>query len=315
MATGAGIPLSLNFSMGSQLPLDDRTVQPDLASRDAIPAGKRFEGLEVYVISELKKFVLQGGITNADWYEPSGGDIGLPTDGAYDGFSARFGEMFTSTDLEDTLQKILKLQYAAPTISLSTSPSTALREKGTSVASVTATVTTSKRSEDITQIRWYRNAVLINTENSPNPAGQTIGHTDNTAFTDTTSFSADVSDGTSTVVSNTVTYSYVYPYYHGTANPGATAAAVGAMTKSVIASTATLARTFTPSNGHVYYFAYPSSYGALTSILDVNNFETFGDWTLRTENITGLDGTSVTYRIYVFDNPVVAGTTTYTFKR
>jgi hypothetical protein len=112
-----------------------------------------------------------------------------------------------------------------------------------------------------------------------------------------------------------VTYTYVYPYYSGAAAPGRTPAQVAALTKDVRVSTASLNKTFTPANGDVYYYAYPASYGALTSIKDENNFETFGDWTLTTANITGLDASAVSYRIYAFNNPVVAGSTNYTFIR
>ena len=143
-----------------------------------------------------------------------------------------------------------------------------------------------------------------------------------TTFSDTTSFIGQVDDvadngnGPSTANSNTVTYSFVYPYYFGFGDPGLTASQVAALTKDVIASTASKTVTFNPNvGGKKFYFAYPASYGALTSILDVNNFETIGDWTLTTTNITGLDTTAQSYRIYSFNNTVVAGTYQYTFKR
>ena len=60
--------------------------------------------------------------------------------------------------------------------------------------------------------------------------------------------------------------------------------------------------TTTSPSSEVYYFAYPSSYGSLTSILDTNGFETLSDYTKRTENITGLDASSQEYFIYEFNN-------------
>lgn len=63
----ASIPLGSNFQLNSQLPLDARTVVIDLTSRDAIPAGQRYEGLIVYVISTATNYQLQGGILNANW--------------------------------------------------------------------------------------------------------------------------------------------------------------------------------------------------------------------------------------------------------
>jgi hypothetical protein len=234
---------------------------------------------------------------------------------SYSGWSDRFDEIFVSTDLEDTLDKILIITYAAPTITLSCSPSQAVREKGTSVASVDMSATTTKRSDPITAVLHYRNGVLVNTEASPDPDGAVETYTESTPFTDTMTFYSTVNDGTTLVQSNTVTYVYAYPYYSGAGAVGLSAANVALLTKNVRVSTASLNKSFTTLNGEVYFFAYPASYGALTSILDENGFETFSDWTLRTENITGLDATPVSYRIYEFNNPVVAGSTDFTFIR
>lgn len=256
---------------------------------------------------------------------PTGGNDGdflekIPSgvewkDGSFSGYSARFDEIFESTGLKDTLDKILDLTYTAPGITLSCSPSQAVREKGTSVAAVTMSATTIKRSDPITAVLHYRNGVLVDTEAAPSATGGVETFVESTPFTDTMTFYSTVNDGTTLVQSNTVTYTYAYPYYSGAGAVGLSAAAVAALTKDVRTSTASLNKSFTSSSGDVYYFAYPNSYGALTSILDENGFETFSDWTLRTENITGLDASAVSYRIYEFNNPVVAGSTDFTFIR
>ncbi len=68
------IPLSSNFDLSAQLPLDERIIQPDIAARDAIADVQRYEGLEVYVVDAdgagtPKRYQLQNGIDNADWVE------------------------------------------------------------------------------------------------------------------------------------------------------------------------------------------------------------------------------------------------------
>lgn len=67
-----GIEIGSNFDMKTTLPLDSRTVVADITARDAIPAGVRYEGLLVYVISEATNFQLLGGIDNSNWEELSG---------------------------------------------------------------------------------------------------------------------------------------------------------------------------------------------------------------------------------------------------
>lgn len=76
-----GIQLSSTFDMNSALPLDSRDQVADLTIRDAIPAGKRWQGMKVFVISEQKTYELKTGLTNADWVElgagGGGGGVGV----------------------------------------------------------------------------------------------------------------------------------------------------------------------------------------------------------------------------------------------
>lgn len=262
-------------------------------------------------LEKLSVLVTEGEV--GDFLEKGEEDIEWKS-GAFSGYSARFGEQFDSTGLHDTLLKILKFQYTPAAISLSVSPGTSVREKGTIVPSVTLTATTTKRSEDIVTVEFYGSG-LIHTVASPNPAGGTEQYTDNTPFSDTKSFYARVFDGTSWSTSNTATYTFVYPYYSGTGAQGLSSGVVGTMTKDIRVSTASLNKTFTAVSGQVFYFAYPSAYGSLTSILDENGFETIGDWILREETITGVDASAQAYHIYEFKNPVVAVTTNFTFRR
>jgi len=243
--------------------------------------------------------------------------------GSYDGISALTGAQFTSTGLKDTLDKIIRITYTPPTISLAASGNGTIREKGDPVTSTTLTATTVKKSNPIGEVRFYRNpSTLLQTDTSGGgiPNGGVNTHNYATSFSDNVTFRAEVDDtlvggNGPTTVSATASFTFVYPYYTGAGAVGLSAAAVAGLTKLLIVSTATVTRTFTATSGQVFYFAYPASYGALTSILDVNNFETLPDWTLTTTNITGLDGNAVSYRIYAFNNPVVAGSYQYTFKR
>ena len=247
-----------------------------------------------------------GGIVDADY--------------VFDAWSARFSEQFTSTGLMNTLTKIIKPQYTAPAISLSGS-SNILREKGDSVASVTLTASVTKRSNPIDEVRFYQGATLLGTKTGTIPDGGSETQNYSTPFSDNISFTAQVDDtqvgddGPTTVTSNTTTYSFVYPYYIGAGATALNTTGIKALTKRIISSTASRQEDIAATAGQVFYFAYPASYGALTKIFDVNNFDTLPDWTLRTESITGLDSSSVSYRIYEFKNPVVAGTYRYTFVR
>lgn len=70
----SGIPLVDGFDVTVNKPLDiARAIAADLTARDAIPLGIRYEGMTTYVIAEQTKFILIGGVTNAEWQEDAAG--------------------------------------------------------------------------------------------------------------------------------------------------------------------------------------------------------------------------------------------------
>jgi hypothetical protein len=111
-------------------------------------------------------------------------------------------------------------------------------------------------------------------------------------------YTATVSDGKSTVTSNSVTVSFTYPFYYGVGVQNLTGPQIQLLTKKVEAK-ADQVLTFSPTT-QVYYLAYPYSYGALTSIKDDSGFETIQDYTPRTVTMTMLDSTTQSYRVYEF---------------
>lgn len=115
-----------------------------------------------------------------------------------------------------------------------------------------------------------------------------------------------------TISSLTTGVSYLYPYYYGPSAQGDTGTEIGELTK-LIATQSNKTISYTTFN-QVPYFAYPSAYPDLVSILDPNGFETISDWTFRTVTIVGLDSTSQTYKVYEFNNLTTVSGFAYTFK-
>ena len=189
--------------------------------------------------------------------------------------------------------------YTAPSVSLSTTPTHGTKEYGNNVASVLLTATTVKNTNDITSVVFKRGAVTIHTVASPISGGGVETYNETNVVSTSTTFSVVIGDGTDTDTASR-SFTYVYPYYYGVGAQGLSAAQVALLTK-LVASKSNKTTTTSPSS-EVYYFAYPSSYGSLTSILDTNGFETLSDYTKRTENITGLDASSQEYFIYEFNN-------------
>jgi hypothetical protein len=238
---------------------------------------------------------------------------------SFSGFSSRFGSIFTSTSLQDTLNKIIAITYTAPSVVFNAAGSGTIREKGALVGSSLLTATVTKTSDPIAAVRFYQGATLLSTATGTIPAGGVETFNYATAFSNNITFSSQVDDngatGGPTTVTNSQSFNFVYPYYSDAGAVGLSAAQVGLLTKTVIVSTATVTKTMVATAGQVFYFAYPAAYPSLFSILDVNGFEVIADWTLTTANITGLDATAQSYKIYSFNNPVTAGSYQYTFKR
>lgn len=203
--------------------------------------------------------------------------------------------------------------YAAPTITLATVPTATVEENGVTISSVVLNATTGKHSDTITGVTFYRGISLIHTQASPLPNGGLESYTDTTPVTTTTSYTAQVTDGTTTVTSNSATFTFVYPYLYGINSPALAFASMYGSLTHLIATQGTKTVSFAP-NSQVMYFGYPATYPDLTSIKDQNNFETISNWTKRTGNITGLDGSSQSYKVYEFNNLTGTGTTiSYTF--
>jgi len=222
----------------------------------------------------------------------------------------------SAVTVQSILDKIL-YPYTAPAISLAISPGAGLREKGNSVSSVALTATTTKRTNAITAVTFKRNGTTITCTgaNSVQANGGTQTCTDTTPVTTNTTYTATVSDGTSTTTSNSQAYTFVSPYYYGVGAKGLTPAQVAGLTKVLQGNTATYRAVTSPSN-QVYYFAYPQSYNALTSVLDNSNFETISDYTVTTSNsITNGYGDTDTYRIYEFKNLTTQSSFGNTYKQ
>lgn len=274
--------------------------------------------------------LLPSGATEAAVLEVDATDTPVWSDPIiYSGISALTGAPFSSLGIKDTLDKIIRITYTPPVVSLSGTGSGTLRERGDTVTNPTLSANITRQSDDILDITFYDGAIdplniigstIVSGPAIPGGGTQTqataVSFSTNRTFRVRVRDNGDSNGGTPQNSDAAVTYNFVYPYYVGAGSPGLSAAAVAGLTKRIITESTDRTEVISATVGQVFYFAYPASYGTLSSILDENNFETIGDWTLRVENITGLDGNPVSYNIYEFDNPVgVSDSYQYRFRQ
>lgn len=113
-------------------------------------------------------------------------------------------------------------------------------------------------------------------------------------------------------ISDTVTLSFIYPIYHGmVAGDYSTGNLEGNLTK-LLEGKGTKTLLMNGTNAFIY-FAYPASYGNLTSIKDSNQFEylnTPGTFAQYTTTQSGSIGWSTSYHVYKYTANLPNGTTT-----
>lgn len=107
-------------------------------------------------------------------------------------------------------------------------------------------------------------------------------------------------------VTATKTFNFIQPFYWGV-SAGTTISDFTGLTESVTAKGQKTV-SYTTNNEHMV-FAYDSSYGNLTSILDPNSFETISGWTKSTLTVDGF-----TYNVYIADAATTDTGANYTFK-
>ncbi|OAH53068.1 hypothetical protein AWH48_11965 [Domibacillus aminovorans] len=217
-----------------------------------------------------------------------------------------------ATKANQQIAELYDVMYIPPTVSLALNPNVTAKEYGDPISSVILSGTVTKKLLDITKVEFYRGATLQNTVSNPSAEGGVFSYTENTDVVDTVSFKVKAYDEKEAVEA-VKTISYVYPFYAGSVAAAApTEAQIKALTKLVKTKSNT-AHSFTASSSR-FVIAYPQSYGALTSILDQNNFETIASYNLTVVNITGLDEVTIPYNVYTLNTTTTQTNFTNTFK-
>ncbi len=112
-------------------------------------------------------------------------------------------------------------------------------------------------------------------------------------------------EGTKPYTGGSISWTHVYPYYYGgTAAVPTTSAEITGLIKSI--STKGNKQFSFNLNNEFMVFAYPASYGKLSSIKDPVGNDMTGSFTKTTINVTGLDGKAIAYNVYTQNNASTA---------
>ena len=182
-------------------------------------------------------------------------------------------------------------------------PNSTLLEMGNDQVITSVTVTVTKKSKPITRVALYNGKTMIAEKTGDEVAnGGTFTFSGLSVAVPSTNVVLTVkatdSEG-SEVSANTAGWTFVYPYYYGIVDAGATINEdlVKGLTKDV-QSRGNKSYSYSPNN-QCALIAYPKAHGTLKSALDPNAFENIASFTKHELKITGLNEQAVDYYVYV----------------
>lgn len=205
------------------------------------------------------------------------------------------------TNLEDIIKKIL-VKYLPPTATFTITPSNTLKLFGDTITSETMKVVVTKKSNDITEIAFKADSTVLNTLTSGVNNGGTFSYTytPSTPINNTVILSVDVKDGEQTVTKS-IKITFCYPTYYGTIADSVdsmTASDIQGLDKRVAVNNKAMTWSGISMDYGKLCYAYPKSFGALTSIKDANNVDYINSYT-RTEVTLTENDSSVVYYCYL----------------
>lgn len=224
--------------------------------------------------------------------------------------NATSGTVFPKNMTFTEYVKKVHVKDIASTIALTTTVASGLFEKGTSKTVTKLSVTIVKNSaKSITSIEWYKDSTLIQTTTCDTSLTYSIDVND-TVTTDTTYkviLKYKNGSNVTATTNNEVKFEFVGATYIGGVDDIPTVDTIENLTK-IIKKKGESNNKVTVNNQYVA-FAYPSSFGNLTSIKDGNNFENISDFAKISLTINELP-----YNVYYTTTKKTLSNFTYIFK-
>ena len=288
------------FSLRAKKFLDARSSFATLVEMNAWDANSVPEGFITYNEEDKKSYQWDG----QKWTEYTAGGGGGGTWTSSDPTAVTVGGLKQGTNLSGkTTQEIIDMMvnpYMPPAIGISINPSTTLYEIGKD-ATVTVTANLTKKTKDITGARILKNGTDLKVASSDEITAKTFSQASVTFNSDTT-FSSKVSDADGEVNGNTIAVKFTRKSFYGLIGAGDTVdsnTAIEALSSNQLTGSKGLTWNNLTANNQKLAYAYPESFGNLTSIKDQNNFEYLASFDKTTVQRDG-----VNYNVYILRDPM-----------
>ena len=294
---------------------DGSTFEYEVANGDSSLGGKiniiKVNGVELPVVDktvdiEIPEYIYIGNTEPTDenivlWINPDEAD-----GGGYSGTSGieiggiKKNQKFTNATLQEMFDMLLH-PYEKPTMTLGINPAKTIYDKvAETLASITINANVTKKTENIKEVRFYVDNVLVNTDTA-HPNGGLVSYTHTFASPTNTTFNVkieceDIKGATSKVSANTNVYFVGKSYYGVVEDDGTAFAITESLIKGLSKTEVKIKKALTYKNinatfGRIVY-AYPKdlpSGGALTSIKDQGTgWSVFDSYTSQEITIDGI---------------------------
>lgn len=300
---------------------DGSTFEYEVANGDSSLGGKiniiKVNGVELPVVDktvdiEIPEYIYIGNTEPTDenvvlWINPDEADAG-----GYSGTSGiniggiKKNQTFTNATLQEMFDMLLH-PYEKPTMTLGINPAKTIYDKvAETLASITINANVTKKTENIKEIRFYVDNVLVNTDTT-HPNGGLANYTHTFTSPTNTTFNVkieceDIKGATSKVSANTNIY-FVGKSYYGCLPEGTTFDEASIKTLNTVLKKELKYKysgiTTTGTDLYHIVLCQPKEFGIITSVKDALNFEYIQDYTVRDIIIDG-----IYYTLMYLTNPV-----------
>ena len=213
-------------------------------------------------------------------------------------------QVFNKTPLPDVIDMLLH-PYEKPTMTLGINPAKTIYDKvSETLSSITINANVTKKSENIKEIRFYVDNVLVKTDTT-HPTGGLVSytHTFSPATNKTFNVKIECEDIKAGKVSANTTITFIGKSYYGYLKEGTTIDETNIKTLNTILKKELKYKysAITTPGTDLYHIVLcqPKELGTITSVKDALNFEYIQDYTIQDITVDGLD-----YKLMYLTNPV-----------
>ena len=298
---------------------DGSTFEYEVTNGDSSLGGKidtvKVNGVELPVVDkavdiEIPEYIYIGNTEPTDenvvlWVNPdeSGGAGGACSYSGTSGIDIggiKKNQTFTDATMQEMFDMLLH-PYEKPTMTLGINPTKTIYDKvEETLANITINANVTKKTENIKEVRFYVDNVLVNTDTA-HPNGGLVSYTHTFASPTNTTFNVkieceDIKGATSKISANTNVYFVGKSYYGIVEDDGTPFAITESLIKGLSKTEVKIKKALTYKNinatfGRIVY-AYPKdlpSGGALTSIKDQGTgWSVFDSYTSQEITIDGI---------------------------